>query len=229
MNIWVYALADGSLHQITRGGGGDFQPNWAPDGKSIAFFSSRAGNADIWLVDLSTKALKQLTTDPSLDINPFFSPDGTKIASQSDRSGRMEIWIMSADGSGQRQLTNVGVMGHFLRWSRDGSESIFRCLCGGKSQSMQMSAEGGEPRPTAEVLGGSHMSLSPDYLKIMDVVGHKVLWVSPLKDGHPEEAFEFPDRESRIDYPVWSPDGRWVLFDRFKPQGGNIWMVEKFD
>jgi hypothetical protein len=26
------------------------------------------------------------------------------------------------------------------------------------------------------------------------------------------------------DYPVWSPDGRWVLFDRFR--GGNIWLLE---
>jgi len=25
---------------------------------------------------------------------------------------------------------------------------------------------------------------------------------------------------------VWSPDGFWLLFDRFVPQGGNVWMVE---
>jgi Tol biopolymer transport system component len=29
----------------------------------------------------------------------------------------------------------------------------------------------------------------------------------------------------RIDYPVWSPDGRWVMFDRFRPQGGDIWAM----
>ncbi|HEY8183441.1 MAG TPA: hypothetical protein VII32_14455 [Thermoanaerobaculia bacterium] len=27
-------------------------------------------------------------------------------------------------------------------------------------------------------------------------------------------------------YPVWSPDGHWLLFDRFKPEGGDIWMAE---
>ncbi len=29
----------------------------------------------------------------------------------------------------------------------------------------------------------------------------------------------------RIDYPVWSPDGKWVLFDRFRPQGAAIWLL----
>jgi Tol biopolymer transport system component len=29
--------------------------------------------------------------------------------------------------------------------------------------------------------------------------------------------------------PAWSPDGRWVLFDRFRPQGGDIWMMEGFE
>jgi Tol biopolymer transport system component len=56
----------------------------------------------------------------------------------------------------------------------------------------------------------------------MDVAGHKVLWVSPLDGGSPEKVFEFDDPDARIDYPVWSPDGQWILFDRFRPQGGDI-------
>jgi hypothetical protein len=70
------------------------------------------------------------------------------------------------------------------------------------------------------------MSFSPDFSRIIDVVGHKTLWVSPLQDGSPEPAFEFDDPDARIDYPVWSPDGRWVLFDRFRPQGGDVWMMD---
>jgi hypothetical protein len=61
----------------------------------------------------------------------------------------------------------------------------------------------------------------------MDVLGHRTLWCSPLRDGEPRKVFEFDDPESRIDYPVWSPDGRWVLFDRFVPQGGDVWSVEE--
>ena len=63
----------------------------------------------------------------------------------------------------------------------------------------------------------------------MEVVAHKALWVSPLAGGSPEKVFEFEDADVRIDYPVWSPDGRWVLFDRFRPQGGDIWLMERFE
>ncbi len=230
MNIYVRSLLDNSDRQITKGPGGDFQPQWSPDGKRLVFFSSRAGNADIWLVDLSSNAMTPLTSDPALDINPFFSPDGRNIAFQSDRSGRMEVWVMKADGNDQRQLSKIGVSGHFLRWSHDGANVIFRCPCGGNPRTYQVSLNDGDTVPlNSEIAGGAHMSFSPSYSLIMDVVGHKTIWVSPAATGKPVKVYEFPDGESRIDYPVWSPDGKWVLFDRFRPQGGDIWMVENFE
>ncbi len=229
MNIWLHSLADNSDRQLTKGPGGDFQANWSPDDRKIAFFSSRAGNADIWVADVETGGLTQLTRNASIDVNPFFSPDGNRIAYQSDQSGRLEVWVMNADGSGAKQLTQVGVMGHFLRWSRDGQTIIFKCPCGGKPQVLQVAVSGGEPQPLAEVQGGSHLSFSPDHSRIMDVVGHKVLWVSPIGGGKPQKVFEFDDPDVRIDYPVWSPDGRWILFDRFKPQGGDIWIIQGFE
>ena len=91
---------------------------------------------------------------------------------------------------------------------------------------MEVSLDGAEPRALPEVAGGSHMSFSPDGALILDVLAHKTLWVSPLKTGKPAQVFAFDDPEVRIDYPVWSPDGRWVLFDRFRPQGAAIWLLE---
>lgn len=230
MNLYVYSFRNRSTRQVTTGSGGDFQPQWSPDGKRLAFFSSRSGNADIWTVDLANNSVTRLTTDSAIEINPFFSPDGRRIAFQSDRSGRLELWLMNADGSDQRQLTNVGVMGHFTRWSSDGNSITFRCACGGKPQSYAVGVDGGTPTPiNSELQGGSHMSFSPDHSLIMDVVGHKTLWVSPVTNGAPVKVFEFPDGASRIDYPVWSPDGKWILFDRFRPQGGDIWSIENFE
>ena len=136
---------------------------------------------------------------------------------------------MNADGTNPRQLTDVGVMGHFLRWNKRGDGVIFRCPGHGNAQTLEVKIEGGEPTPIGEVIGGSHMSLSPDRSRIMDVIGHKTLWVSPLGSGKPEKVFEFEDADVRIDYPVWSPDGNWVLFDRFRPQGGDIWMMENIE
>jgi Tol biopolymer transport system component/predicted Ser/Thr protein kinase len=223
MNIWLLSPPDSNARQLTSGHGGDFQPNWSPDEKKIVFFSSRSGTPNVWEVEVASGALRRLTLNSNMNVNPFFSPDGAFIAYQSDQSGRLEVWVMNADGSNPRQLSNVGVSGHFMRWS--GRDVIFRCSCGGKSAVMKVSVDGGDPQPFAEIMGGAHMSFSPDRSRIMDVVGHKVLWVSPINAGKPEKVYEFPDPDVRIDYPVWSPDGNWVLFDRFRPQGGDIWAL----
>jgi Tol biopolymer transport system component/serine/threonine protein kinase len=226
MNIWLLSPADPNARQLTTGHGGDFQPNWSPDEKKIVFFSSRSGTPNLWEVEVASGALRRLTSNSGMNVNPFYSPDGAFIAYQSDLSGRLEVWVMSADGGNPRRLTNAGVSGHFMRWS--GRDLIFRCPCGGKPVVMKVSLDGGEPQPFAEIMGGAHMSLSPDSSRIMDVVGHKALWVSavsPVNAGKPEKVYEFPDADVRIDYPVWSPDGNWVLFDRFRPQGGDIWAM----
>jgi Tol biopolymer transport system component len=152
------------------------------------------------------------------------------IAYNSDQTGRPEVWVMNSDGSEARQLAEAGqgVMGHFLRWSQSGDAVIFRHP-GVSPQTVKIRLDGSDAGPLPEVLGGAHMSLSPDYSRIMDVIGHKTLWVSPLDGGKPERVFEFDDPDVRIDYPVWSPDGRWILFDRFRPQGGDIWLMEHFE
>jgi Tol biopolymer transport system component/predicted Ser/Thr protein kinase len=226
MNIWLFALADSTTRQVTTAHGGDFQPNWSPDEKKLAFFSSRSGSPNIWEVEIASGTLKRLTSNSSVNLNPFYSPDGRLIAYQSDQSGRLEVWVMNADGSNPRRLTNVGITGHFMRWISDGSGIVFRCTCSGKPATMKVSVSRGDPQPFAEtMMGGSHMSFSPDRTRIMDVVGHKLLWVSPVNGGKPEKVSEFPDSNGRIDYPVWSPDGRWVMFDRFRPQGGDIWAI----
>jgi len=226
MNLWLRDAA-GRTRPITRGAGSDYQPHWSPDGRSLAFFSGRGGALDIWRVDVASGEMTRLTHGEGVHINPFFSPDGARIAFQSDRDGRLELWVMNADGAEARQLTDVGIVGHFMRWSRDGTRIYFRSPTGSKPRTMTVAVDGGgDPEPTATVIGGSHMSLSPDESMIMDVVGHRVLWVSPLTEGEPRKVFEFDDADSRIDYPVWSPDGRWILFDRFTPHSGDIWMVE---
>ncbi len=229
MNIWVHSLKDGKARQLTSGPGGDFQPNWSPDAKRIAFFSSRKGAPGIFVVDVAKRTLTSLSAGGAIDVGPFFSPDGKRIAFQSDRSGRSEVWVMHADGSGARQLTTTGASGHFIRWTGSGEAVVYRCPCGGKQAILAAPLSGGEPARLADINGGAHISFSPDRSRIMDVLAHRVLWVSPLQGGAPAKVFEFPDPTARIDYPVWSPDGRWVLFDRQHPEGGDVWVMRDFE
>jgi Tol biopolymer transport system component len=71
------------------------------------------------------------------------------------------------------------------------------------------------------------MSFSPDRSLILDVRGHKSLWIYPVNGQAAHRVFAFSDPDIRIDYPTWSPDGRWVLFDRAAPRGGDLWVLEE--
>lgn len=224
MNIWLKTLDTGGERQLTTGTGGDYQATWAPDGKSVVFFSARAGNTDIWSADVASGKLTQITNDRAMDTNPFYSPDGKLLAFMSDRRGRLEVWVMQPDGKGQRPVSDIRAGGHFIRWTDDSRFVLFRAESGTVFQTVKVSVADGSAEKLRDVSSGAHMSWSPSRTVIMDVKGHKTLYAYPLV-GTPMKVFEFPESEVRIDYPVWSPDGKSVLFDRAPWRGADIWIV----
>lgn len=87
-------------------------PAISPDGKRIAFSSSRGGRPgyfDIWVVDRDGSNLRNLTNSPdSSEGAPTWSPNGTQLAFTSDRTGTNQIHLMSADGTGNTRFTFEG-------------------------------------------------------------------------------------------------------------------------
>ena len=89
-HLYVFALADSSLRQITSGPYDDADPVWHPDGRRIAFVSNRTAepdgnsNTDLWVVSADNTdlgaTLLQLTTNPGADRSPAWSPDGRRLA-----------------------------------------------------------------------------------------------------------------------------------------------------
>ncbi len=225
MNLWLLEVASREIRAVTQGPGGDYQPRFSPDGACLVFFSCRGGSPDVWTVNLDGSGLERRTANGAINVNPAWSPDGRHIAFMSDLGGRLEVWLMEADGREARPLTDVGVMGHFLLFTGDGRSVVFRCPSS-PPRTMRVSVTGGEAEPVGDVRGGAHMSFSPDGSRLADVVAHQTIWVSPLGGGAPEKVFSFEDPDVRIDYPMWSPDGGFLLFDRVRPRGGDIWVLE---
>jgi len=120
-------------------------PRWSPDGKQIAWTSTRDKNQDIWVVGADGKTPQRLTSDPAADNNPTWSPDGTQIAFCSGRGGNLDIWRMQSDGSGVRRLTNHPRMDYWPAWSPDGKRIAFTSNRDGNYDIYVMDADGRNP------------------------------------------------------------------------------------
>ena len=62
-DIKIQSIATGETRQITFGEGSNESPAWSPNGRHLAFMSTRAGRSQIFTVDRDGKNLRQLTRD----------------------------------------------------------------------------------------------------------------------------------------------------------------------
>jgi TolB protein len=62
-DIKILSLQDGVTRQITFGEGTNESPAWAPNGRHMAFMSTRAGKSQIFTVDRDGKNIRQITKD----------------------------------------------------------------------------------------------------------------------------------------------------------------------
>jgi hypothetical protein len=109
--------ADGSgLQRLTNDRFGDLQPQWSPDGRTIAFASDRDSASlallrfrpwRIALLDLETGSVTVIPGQAGLNLNPQWSPDGRSIAYLSDRTGTANVFLYDLDARQHYQLTNV--------------------------------------------------------------------------------------------------------------------------
>ena len=59
-NIWLYALAEGALLQLTRGDK-DSHPRWSPDGTQLAFVSARGDKPQVTSATAGAGGTRALT------------------------------------------------------------------------------------------------------------------------------------------------------------------------
>ncbi len=78
-NIWLIPAAGGATKQLTNSGH-DNSPRWSPDGKRVAFISSRDGESQIYFVAVEGGEPTRLTNAPSGVDNFLWTPDGKSLA-----------------------------------------------------------------------------------------------------------------------------------------------------
>jgi dipeptidyl aminopeptidase/acylaminoacyl peptidase len=74
--IWLANLTTGETRQLTQGPGSDRSPRWSPDGKTLAFISSRQGGPQIWVLGLAGGEARKVTSIEDGVGEIYWKPDG---------------------------------------------------------------------------------------------------------------------------------------------------------
>ena len=161
-NFEIYVMdADGkNQRRLTTNRRDDRYPSWSPDGKRIAFTSSRVINVNvvgghpprvvgeppqIYVMDADGKNQQRLTNNDFAEWEPSWSPDGKRIAFTS--SGTMDtagwhIYVVDADGKNLRKLDPNNQGGWYPSWSPDGKRIVFVSHRAGNYEIYVMNADG---------------------------------------------------------------------------------------
>lgn len=220
------------LERLTDDAAFDDQGVISPDGRYLAFVSSRSGQADIWVLELGTGAARNLTNHPAGDFRPSWSPDGQWIAFSSDRDSQKpmftfavlhstEIFVVRADGSDLRKVTSRNVAAGSPTWSQDGKRLAFyeaeiaelqkiRSAIGGRGSTQIVSTD--LETGTRQVLtDGPGEKWSPRWIG-QDRIGYVTR--APDSDGGVAFVPAAPGARGEMRSPSWSPDRQRMVFHR---------------
>src|SRR3989442_1520091 len=147
-NADIYSvLPNGNdLRQLTTDSSFDACASYSPDGKEIAFCSTRSGVSEIWKMKQNGTQQEQVTHLGGNVTFPDFSPDGSRIAFGGSAGGsHPHLWIVNSDRGGPvagRRPDRI----RFIPARQPGGPKHVRDQCGRKPKVRRASWAGAKNR-----------------------------------------------------------------------------------
>ena len=161
--------------------------------------------------------LQQLTDSVGIEESPAISPDGKTVAFGARTGGKRQIWRRLLAGGAPLQITRDDVDHEQPRWAPDSSALIYfvpSATPGEHGTIWEVAALGGEPRRVAPALSGADLSHDGRHIALFRFEGTQIALVVVTRDGFDVEQVKPMAPDSSYEYPRWSPDDRWIAFQR---------------
>ena len=226
--IWIMSTQGGQLRKLTaepesskavgspRIATRVMTPTWAPDGKSLLFISTRAGQYNIYSIPFEGGQAKPLSNAAGSQRFAVYSPDGSKICFPSSRLQPnslygFNLFVMGAKGEmygppARRVTFTGGSPGHPV-WSYDGKWLAYV-------------AKDFDTTKTVALSGGmqSKQNVMFSVFRVfkMPAGGGRETKLTGLKVGEAAEDT----------WPSWSPNGKQIAFGRNIGGKQSLWIVD---
>jgi len=240
-DVWTVAATGGEARLLVSHSANESRPLYSPDGRRLAFISSRTGNGDIYLLALDTGDLKRVTFDDSNDQLDGWSADGRWIyfsSNSRDTGGMSDIFRVSADGGTPMQVSadlytneyfsapspdgrTIAFVGHgfgLSQWWRKGhshiDESEIWLMRSGTKSAYEQISEGG-----AKEVWPMWSKEGRTLYYVSDRSGAQNVWAGDMS-GKTRQVTQFKD--GRVLWPSIGNDGRTIVFER----NFQVWKLD---
>jgi len=224
-DIWVIPFKGGEARRLTTSPKSDSHPRWSPDGKTLAFTSSRNGTPQIWLLGLDGGEARQLTHVAAGASGVEWSPSGTHLAFISsvfpdapDAESNARMLKQQAEDPVKAQIFSELLFRHWNSW-RDGRRSHLFVIPAAGGEAVDVSPGDFDTPPTS--LGSTQdYAFSPDGTEIAFVrnidpdlrkgLGTNNDVFTNSLDG--KNLKQITDNRANDNGIAYSPDGRFLAY-----------------
>ncbi|MFN7926302.1 MAG: protein kinase [Bryobacteraceae bacterium] len=229
---WPISWVDGSgrtqaLHSPT---GRYFSPRFSPDGRRLVFSMNSGKGADIWVKDLDLDAPSRLSFLAGTNAYPVWTPDGKYIVFRSTNPAAPGLYGVRSDGTGEaKKLTQGNPLAFPHSFSPDGTHlAVAQPGSGGNDIYVAPVTSGGEPDSLGLALGKPEPFLGTSAYENTPAFSPDGRWLAYASNESgtlevyvrrypgPGGIVQISNDGAR--FPVWSNNGRELLFETFDRQ-----------
>lgn len=184
---------------------------FSPDGKMIAFTSSRSGTRNIWIKQAGAGEAIQITRDGFDNQNPVWSPDGSELAFFSNRGNRYGLWRIPALGGSPTLITNVEDGSLRVQYWSPGNRIYFNSPKNANLSAFDINT--GISTQVTNIASAFEMAVSANEEFVAYTLPQgegRDLFVVSLKDGNTSQLTRTGTAVNKI---TWLADNRRILYN----------------